>query len=160
MSLQDTSQSPCETAHQPAGTRSTEHQVGLSFTGLLCCVIYLFHFKKNTTTPSRSPSLHVCRVQCANTRHLTVLHPESGVCVCVSSGGLKLVYKVSIRLKVDFPWYSADVHGAQAFLGCCLAAAPLPPQSAERVLYSSDSYSAAAEACSCPSEQLDLLWHS
>lgn len=49
----------------------------------------------------------------------------------MNSGGLKLVYIVYIRLKMDFPWYAAEVHGAEAFLERRLTAAQLPPQSAE-----------------------------
>lgn len=32
---------------------------------------------------------------------------------------------------MDFPWYAAEVHGAEAFLEWRLTAAQLPPQSAE-----------------------------
>lgn len=48
----------------------------------------------------------IARVLCAVCKHtpLDCLAPRVWcVCVYVSSGGLKLVYKVSIRLKVDFP---------------------------------------------------------
>lgn len=91
---------------------------------LLCYL--LISFLKTTNTPSGSTS-STCAASSVQTHHLIILHRGW----CVSSGGLKLVYKVYIKLKVDFPWYSAEVHRAEAFLERLLTAAQLPPQSPE-----------------------------
>lgn len=139
MSLQDTSQSSCELAHQSAGAKFTEHQVGVSSKLLFFSPLLSKDFKRTFTLTV----FHMCCEQCARTHaHTTRLSAHRG---CrASSGGLKLAYKACIKLKMDFPCYSAAVHRAEAFLSVpqlCrleryLMAAELPPQSAElSVLY-------------------------
>lgn len=90
-------------------------------------VLFTYFISKDHKHTFRLNILHMCCEQCANTHHLIILHRGW----CASSGGLKLVYKVYIKLKVDFPWYSAEVHGAEAFLEQLMTAAQLPPQSPE-----------------------------
>lgn len=97
MSLQDTSQSSCEVAHQSAGAKFAEHQVGVSFTLILLLLSKDF---KHTFTLTL---FHVCREQGT---HTPLDYLQNKGC-CVSSGGLKPVYKGCIKLKMDFPWYSA-----------------------------------------------------
>lgn len=99
MSLQDTSQTSCEVAHQSAGVKFAEHQVGVSFTWLFLLLLLSKDFKHTVTLTI----FHVSREQGAQTP-LDYLQNKGW---CASSGGLKPVYKGCIKLKMDFPWYSA-----------------------------------------------------